>query len=164
MNQGLLSEGDSILKLGLSERTNEISDMLEFSTATQRNSGQPSHFYQLSSDDRRTVPIVDKGSTPAKKSGRYMPSLLLAPRMGNNSISLQAADMLEKDAKRCHFPELSSKPYVISDYSRNTISEPTTKATSSEHRTSNFKRCEFVGCTKGARGREKSPCIGHGGG
>lgn len=139
--------------------------MFDFYTTTQSNFGQPHHFYQLSSDvDIRTVPIVDEVSTPAEKSGGYMPSLLLAPRMGNNSISLQAADMLEMDAKRCHFPELSSEPNVISDYSRSAISEPTTKATSSEHRTSNFKRCEFVGCTKGARGREKSPCIGHGGG
>ncbi|XP_028800857.1 uncharacterized protein LOC114756107 [Neltuma alba] len=43
------------------------------------------------------------------------------------------------------------------------VDEGSTSAKKSENRTSNFKRCNFLGCMKGARGASGF-CIGHGGG
>ncbi|XP_009798583.1 uncharacterized protein [Nicotiana sylvestris] len=164
LNQGLSSESDSILKLGLSGNTDEISNALDFSAITQSTAGAPHHLDQLSSDGNRpAIPVLDEGSTTAKKSGGYMPSLLLAPRIENNQLSFQNKELLELGAKsNFHLPELSSEPSCISDYSMSTMSEPTTMATSSR-KTNNPKRCKFPGCPKGARGAT-GLCIGHGGG
>ncbi|XP_049352084.1 uncharacterized protein LOC125816515 [Solanum verrucosum] len=164
LNQGLLSESDSILKLGLSRSTGEISNALDFSAITQSTAGAPHHIDQLSSDGKRpTIPILDEGSTSAKKSGGYIPSLLLAPRIENSQLSFQNKEVSELGAKsHFHLPELSSEPSCISDYSMSNLSEPMTMATSSRKMT-NPKRCKFPGCCKGARGAT-GLCIGHGGG
>nr|GMC85571.1 putative wrky transcription factor 19 [Ipomoea batatas]GMC89701.1 putative wrky transcription factor 19 [Ipomoea batatas]GMD06556.1 putative wrky transcription factor 19 [Ipomoea batatas] len=158
LNQDLTSEHDSILKLGLSGSIDDASNVIEFSVSNH-------HSDQLSSDGSRlSIPVVDEGSTSAKKSGGYMPSLLLAPRMENSEVSMQSRKLLELGAKsHCHLPQMSSEPSAISDYSRSTISEPVGTVTSSDRRVSNPKRCMFTGCTKGARGAT-GLCIGHGGG
>ncbi|KAK9069543.1 hypothetical protein SSX86_011447 [Deinandra increscens subsp. villosa] len=117
-NMALSCEGgDSVLKLGLSDHS--FASMNDASCCSQK--------------------VIDEGSTSAKKSGGYMPSLLLAPR-------LQMHNLLE--------PGESSEPSAISDYSMGTISD---------HQTSNSRKCNFDGCTKGARGAT-GLCIGHGGG
>lgn len=124
-----LLEGNSILKLGLDSSF----------------SGQS--YLNLSH-----IPIVDEGSTSAKKSGGYMPSLLLAPRMDNfdpGSIS---------HVHPIH-PQLSSEPSVTTEYSEDT----TAVTSSSNQRDQNPKKCKFMGCLKGARGAS-GLCIGHGGG
>ncbi|KAD3067347.1 hypothetical protein E3N88_35227 [Mikania micrantha] len=116
-NMGLSCEdGDSVLKLGLSDHS-----MNDASCYSHK--------------------VIDEGSTSAKKSGGYMPSLLLAPRH----------NLLEPGENSNHGPQLSSEPSAISDYSI------------SDHQTSNSRKCKFDGCTKGARGAT-GLCIGHGGG
>ncbi|KAJ0078196.1 hypothetical protein Patl1_36996 [Pistacia atlantica] len=123
--QGLLSEDDSILKLGPFIGTKADLNGLDCSLSTETDVN---------------TPILDEGSTSAKKSGGYMPSLLLAPRLDE--------------------PSHESSSHI--DLS-GSVSEQTTTVTSSDYRMSNTKRCEFVGCTKGARGAS-GLCIGHGGG
>ncbi|KAI3509375.1 hypothetical protein L1887_24602 [Cichorium endivia] len=118
-------ESDSVLKLGFSDHS--VSDF------------NPSFYSTKTSFD-------DEGSTSAKKSGGYMPSLLLAPRMNTN--------IFEPGENSYHGPQLSSEPSAISDYSMGTISD---------HQINSSKKCKFSGCTKGARGAT-GLCIGHGGG
>ncbi|KAJ0501204.1 hypothetical protein HanHA300_Chr11g0398131 [Helianthus annuus] len=125
-NTGLSCEGgDSVLKLGLSDHC--FTSVNDVSCYSQK--------------------VIDEGSTSAKKSGGYMPSLLLAPRM-------QMHNLLEPGENSYHGPQLSSEPSAISDYSMGTMSD---------HQTGNSKKCRFDGCTKGARGAT-GLCIGHGGG
>lgn len=124
-NRGMECEGDSVLKLGFSDHS--VTDL------------NPSFYSHKTCFD-------DEGSTSAKKSGGYMPSLLLAPRMKTN--------VFEAGENSFHGPQVSSEPSAISDYSMGTISD---------HQTSNSKKCKFSGCTKGARGAT-GLCIGHGGG
>ncbi|KAM7474686.1 hypothetical protein LguiB_021929 [Lonicera macranthoides] len=128
----LSSESDSILKLGLSGGTEEVSSVLEYTVTNV------SHYTDQASVDgtKLVIPVVDEGSTSAKKSGGYMPSLLFAPRSDG------------------HRSQMSSEPSAASDYSI---------GTSSDYQTGNSKKCKFVGCTKGARGAT-GLCIGHGGG
>ncbi|KAL2537066.1 loricrin-related [Forsythia ovata] len=163
--QGLASDHDSILKLGLSGDTDEVSNILEFSAATQSASDALHHRDRVFSDGHRlAIPVVDEGSTSAKKSGGYMPTLLLAPRMESSKISLMTDEVLNFGEKsHCHVSELSAEPSRVSNKSMSTISEPTPPGASSDYRTSNPKRCQFAGCTKGARGGT-GLCIGHGGG
>ncbi|KAL0375972.1 UNVERIFIED_CONTAM: hypothetical protein Scaly_0714800 [Sesamum calycinum] len=119
---------------------------------------------QVSSDGNRiAIPVVDEGSTSAKKSGGYMTRLILAPRMENAEIVL-ATKSLELGAKsHCQISQLSSEPSAVSSYSMSAISEPGSAAVSSDHKGSNTKKCKFAGCTKGARGAT-GLCIGHGAG
>ncbi|CBI32953.3 unnamed protein product, partial [Vitis vinifera] len=117
----LPSEVDSILKLGPSGGVGEFLG-LDF-----------------------LIPVVDEGSTSAKKSGGYMPSLLLAPRM-DRKVSMQTQELFELGTKSHHH-----------------LSQLTTAVTSSDHRNNNPKKCKFMDCTKGARGAS-GLCIGHGGG
>ncbi|XP_076921143.1 uncharacterized protein LOC143582475 [Bidens hawaiensis] len=125
-NTGLSCDGgDSGLKLGLSDHCfTSVNDVSCYSNK-----------------------VIDEGSTSAKKSGGYMPSLLLAPRM-------QMHNLLDPGENSYHGPQLSSEPSAISDYSMGTMSD---------HQTVNSKKCRFDGCTKGARG-STGLCIGHGGG
>ncbi|KAL2511885.1 loricrin-related [Abeliophyllum distichum] len=163
--QGLASHYDSILKLGLSGDTDEVSNILEFSAATQSASDALHHRDRMFSDGHRlAIPVVDEGSTSAKKSGGYMPTLLLAPRMESSKISLMTNEVLNFGEKsHCHVSELSAEASRASNKSMSTISEPTLPGASSDYRTSNPKRCQVAGCTKGARGGT-GLCIGHGGG
>ncbi|KAL0454401.1 UNVERIFIED_CONTAM: hypothetical protein Slati_0779300 [Sesamum latifolium] len=164
LNQGLSSQHDSILKLGLSGGTDAFSNVLEFSASVHGSLNAPRQPDQVSSDGNRiAIPVVDEGSTSAKKSGGYMTRLILAPRMENGEIVL-ANKSLELGAKsHCQISQLSSEPSAVSSYSMSAISEPGSAAVSSDHKGSNTKKCKFAGCTKGARGAT-GLCIGHGGG
>lgn len=161
---GLSSEGDSTLRLGLSGGAKEYSSVVDISVSTETDINSFSLPSQVSAEDNHLViPVVDEGSTSAKKSGGYMPSLLLAPRMESAKVSMQAQELLELGNQ----PQLSHEPSTTTDYSIEysvgTISEQGTTGASSDHRTSNLKKCKFFGCAKGARGAS-GLCIGHGGG
>lgn len=154
------SEGDSILQLSLSGGTNDSSSVLDISASTEADFNTFPLPNQVSVEDNHLmIPVVDEGSTSAKKSGGYMPSLLFAPRTDNAKVSMQTQELLELGTKPQSSYELSS----TTEYSMGTISEQATTGTSSDHRTSNSKKCKFLGCTKGARGAS-GLCIGHGGG
>ncbi|KAG5248540.1 loricrin-related protein [Salix suchowensis] len=105
-------------------------------------------------DVRSLIPVVDEGSTSAKKSGGYMASLLLAPRMDVRKAPSQN-ELLNFGTRSNHQFQLSHELSANTDFSMGT--------TSSNHRTSKLKKCKFLGCSKGARGAS-GLCIGHGGG
>ncbi|CAK9160459.1 unnamed protein product [Ilex paraguariensis] len=162
LQQRLSSEGDSILKLSLFGGSEKISGEIEYSVSTKSHLNAPPHHDQVSVD-RILVPVVDEGSTTAKKSGGYMPSLVMAPKMDGSKILLQTG-LLEPGTKAlCHSSRLISEPSSVTDYSMSTFSDTATVGASSDHRASNPKKCKFEGCTKGARGAT-GLCIGHGGG
>lgn len=153
---GFPSDGDSILQLGLSggsKETSTISVSSETDVNTSYIPGQVSP-----RENQHLIPVVDEGSTSAKKSGGYMPSLLLAPKMDGFNISFESRGPLERRSK-----SQLSEPSLSVEYSVDTMSEQETAGTNSDLRTSNPKRCNFLGCTKGARGAS-GLCIGHGGG
>ncbi|KAF5733330.1 hypothetical protein HS088_TW17G00872 [Tripterygium wilfordii] len=161
---GLSTEGDSTLKLGLPGSTKEASNGLDCSLLTETDISLHLRNQASANDNRLLIPVVDEGSTSAKKSGGYMPSLLLAPRMESGIVSSQTQEILEFGSKSQYYhPQLSHEPSATTDFSVGTISEQATTATSSERRMSNQKKCKFAGCTKGARGAT-GLCIGHGGG
>ncbi|KAF7842630.1 putative WRKY transcription factor 19 [Senna tora] len=146
--------------LGLSGGTNDASSVMDYSGSIENDVNMPCLSSQTSTENNYPmVPVVDEGSTSAKKSGGYMPSLLLAPRMGSAKFSVPAQELLILGTK----PQLCQESSDAINYSLGTISEPQETGTTSENRTSNPKRCKFFGCTKGARGAS-GLCIGHGGG
>lgn len=101
---------------------------------------------------------VDEGSTSAKASGGYMPSLLLAPRLDSSKVLLETRELFEPGTSvQDHHPHLSPEPSVTTDYSTGTVSH------SASHRSHHPKKCRFEGCPKGARGAS-GLCIAHGGG
>ncbi|KAL7157209.1 hypothetical protein ABFS83_02G062200 [Erythranthe nasuta] len=143
--KGLSSQRDSILKLGLSGSASDaVSNVLEFSASTQARFEAPHHHRAI------PVPVVDEGSTSAKKSGGYMRSLIMAPRMETSQIFSLSQMSTEQ-------------PSAVSSYSMSAISEPESAAVSSDQRGGTTKKCKFDGCVKGARGAT-GLCIGHGGG
>lgn len=146
-NHGLSSQPDSLLKLGLSGDAHAVSN-------DQTPSNVPS---QACLDGSRIgIPVVDEGSTSAKKSGGCMTQLILAPRLENS-------EMLITNMSHCQTSQLSSEPSAFSNYSMSALSEPGSAAVSSNSRGNNARKCMFNGCTKGARGAT-GLCIGHGGG
>ncbi|GER47168.1 loricrin-related [Striga asiatica] len=112
---------------------NAVTHVLDFSGTTHGSSNPPTN----------ETPVVDEGSTSAKRSsGGYMTGLALAPTSSNK------------------LPESQQS----SDYSMSAISEPGSACTSSDRKNTPAKKCRFPGgCTKGARGAT-GLCIGHGGG
>ncbi|KAE9446932.1 hypothetical protein C3L33_21162, partial [Rhododendron williamsianum] len=160
VHQGLFSESDSTLKLGLFGGNEEVSATIEYSVSTRTNPNPPHLRNHVSKDGNRLgIPIVDEGSSSAKKSGGYMPSLLLAPRIDPTKNLFQAQELLEPRTKYNFSPsQLSCEPSAITEYSISTFS-----GVSSDRRTSNPKKCKFEGCSKVARGAT-GLCIGHGGG
>uniref|UniRef100_A0A2P2JVC6 WRKY19-like zinc finger domain-containing protein n=1 Tax=Rhizophora mucronata TaxID=61149 RepID=A0A2P2JVC6_RHIMU len=158
----LSSEDDSILKLGLSRGSEEHSRGFDYSLSETEIHSSPVH--QAPGNDKFLIPVVDEGSTSAKRSGGYMPSLLLAPRLGSGKVSLHMEDVFGFGTKsHCHQLDLSHAPAATTGYSMDTNSEQATTTTSSEHRISYPKKCKYMGCTKRARGAS-GLCIGHGGG
>ncbi|XP_043697740.1 uncharacterized protein LOC122648590 [Telopea speciosissima] len=149
------SAGDShILKLGLSRGTGDDLGMEENSVSSQSN--LTTSF--LLGQTRQFIPVVDEGSTSAKRSGGYMPSLLLAPRLDSSKVPLQTQELLERGTSILQpHSHLSPEPSVTTDYSTSSVSE-----SASQH-THHPKKCKFEGCTKGARGAS-GLCIAHGGG
>ncbi|KAK4768750.1 hypothetical protein SAY86_026900 [Trapa natans] len=157
----LASEGDSILKLGLSGVTKEAFSPQKGPAMTENNFSV-SHNENSS---RFSIPVVDEGSTTAKKSGGYMPSLLLAPRMNGSKLFL-TQEPLEFGTTACYLPpqlQTSSDLSASAEISIGTVSEQTTANTSLSHASGSSKKCMSVGCLKGARGAS-GLCIGHGGG
>ncbi|XP_051132689.1 uncharacterized protein LOC127252526 [Andrographis paniculata] len=169
VDQGVFSQRDSILKLGLSGGTDAGSSMLEFSGSTNSPfSGSRRLSDQYFSDGNRTaIPVVDdEGSTSAKKSGGYMTGLILAPSKESSNI-YSTDKFLELDPKLSHcqqVSQLSSEPSAVSGYTLSAMSDPGSAVVSSDQKgCSNSKRCKFLGCAKGARGAT-GLCISHGGG
>eukprot|EP00262_Sarcandra_glabra_P005498 TRINITY_DN1714_c0_g2_i2.p1 TRINITY_DN1714_c0_g2~~TRINITY_DN1714_c0_g2_i2.p1 ORF type:complete len:618 (+),score=71.67 TRINITY_DN1714_c0_g2_i2:561-2414(+) len=158
-SQQLVSEPDSgMLKLGLSGGIEDVSVSVSIHTDPI-----PSYVQNqsLANKKRLLIPIVDEGSTSAKKKfGGYMPSLLLAPRLESNSntIVLETQELFEirtSAPSHPHHIQLSPDPLVDMEYSA---------GTSSDHRNAHHpKKCRFKGCSKGARGAS-GLCIAHGGG
>ncbi|KAH6813510.1 loricrin-like protein [Perilla frutescens var. frutescens] len=165
LNHGISTQRDLMLKLGLCCGPDAVTNILEFSASNHTPPDATHHSNQISSDGNRfAFPIVDEGSTSAKKSGGYMTQLILAPRAENAEILRTANKSLELSAKsHRQTSQLSSEPSAISTYSMSAISEPGSAAVSSNHGGSSAKKCKFSGCTKGARGAT-GLCIGHGGG
>lgn len=157
--QHMASECESILQLGLSGATNEASSVMDYSGSTEADVNMSCFSSQTPAEyNYAMIPVVDEGSTSAKKSGGYMPSLLLAPRMDNAKIPVQTQELILGTN-----PQLFSEPSNVTNHSLGTASESQATGITSQNRTSNPKRCRFFGCTKGARGAT-GLCIGHGGG
>ncbi|CAO2842105.1 unnamed protein product [Amaranthus hypochondriacus] len=154
--QGLSGDGDSILKLGLSDESENMFGSLEISsTHTDMNTH---------ADPQYVIPLIDEGSTSAKLSGGYIPSLLLAPKSACNQPRVQMWDMFDLGSKSSsELSQLGSEPSNATSCTLGTISENSATITSVENRPLHSKRCRFMGCTKGARG-SSGLCIGHGGG
>lgn len=163
LHQEMSSESDSILKLGVSGGTDDVTVLK--SPFTSQNDLHASHIDQVAVVGHRVMaPVSDEGSTSAKKSGGYMPSLLFAPSINSINLFWQPEEMSDRVTKSYSHPrQLSSEPSAVSDNSMSTVSELATDGTLSSYQTSNTKKCKFEGCTKGARGAT-GLCIGHGGG
>ncbi|GAB2291396.1 hypothetical protein Dimus_025653 [Dionaea muscipula] len=168
----LSSHDDSLLKLQLSGVTGAFLGSVNLSASTYIDTETHQSPGQTHADGSNlSVVVLDEGSTSAKKSGGYMPSLLLAPRNNsvNNTAMLQMPEVLGLNTKSSTGREpsqLHSEPSDSSYYCLGaTISEPGTTLTSSDHRAQiqNAKLCKVIECTKGARG-VTGLCIGHGGG
>uniref|UniRef100_A0A1J3CFL9 Putative WRKY transcription factor 19 n=1 Tax=Noccaea caerulescens TaxID=107243 RepID=A0A1J3CFL9_NOCCA len=144
--QELSSGGHSILQLGPPAATMDTFSGLDCSllTYTESNVSQP---------------VVDESSTSAKRSGGYMPSLLFAPRTENVRQPSRMQECSTNFGTDAYNSQLSHE----SEFSVGAFSDRTASATSSQQRTSNPKKCKFMGCGKGARGAY-GLCIGHGGG
>ncbi|XP_057419857.1 uncharacterized protein LOC130714025 [Lotus japonicus] len=153
------SECESILQLGLSGASNEPSSVLDYSGSAETDVNMSCFPSQTSAEiNYPMIPVVDEGSTSAKKSGGYMPSLLLAPRMDNPKISMQTQELILGTE-----PQSCPEPSNVTNYSLGTTSGLQDTGITSENRISNPKRCRYFGCKKGARGAS-GLCIGHGGG
>ncbi|KAH7518532.1 hypothetical protein FEM48_Zijuj09G0181600 [Ziziphus jujuba var. spinosa] len=158
--KALPSEGDAILQLGLSGGNKEASSVLDCSVSAETDVNTPYMPHESTTGGNKLlIPVVDEGSTSAKKSGGYMPSLLLAPRMERTMVSLQTQELLEPGIR----PLLTHEQSNTMEYSIDTTSEQATTTTYSDQRNNNSKKCKFMGCIKGARGAS-GLCIGHGGG
>ncbi|QHO03737.1 putative WRKY transcription factor [Arachis hypogaea] len=159
--QHMPSECDSILQLGLSGGNNEASSVLECSGSTEADVNM-SHFssqtFAENNYSTSRVPVVDEGSTSAKKSGGYMPSLLLAPRMDNVKSSVQPQELILATNH-----QLSLETSSATTYSHGDGSSLQATGITSDIRTSNPKRCQKPGCNKGAESRT-AYCKAHGGG
>lgn len=141
-------DNDSNLKSRLFRETGRFFESIHFSS-TQTSAGQP-------------VPVVDEGSTSAKNSSGYMPSLLLFPRMETKQIPPHMSQISDLATKSyCKQSNLFSEPSNMG-YTTITVSGPSAM-TSENNRPRNTQRCRFLGCTKGARGAS-GLCVGHGGG
>lgn len=154
-----ISSSDSILQLGLSGGTKEASSVVDCSVLAETDVSASFLINQWATEaNQLSIPLVDEGSTSAKKSGGYMPSLLFAPRMDTSKGPVQQ-ELLETDTGNQLCQELS--PTL--EYSLGTVIDQTTHSVCSDHQPSNPKRCKYFGCEKGARGAS-GLCIGHGGG
>ncbi|KAF8048543.1 hypothetical protein N665_2480s0005 [Sinapis alba] len=132
--QELASRGGSVLQLGLPALSKDTLSGLDCSLST---------YTEINNSRQCVVPVVDEGSTSARRSGGYMPSLLLDPR---------AENVRNPSEMQVHYDHsqvsLESSPYTTF---------------SAQQRTYNPKKCKFMGCVKGARGGS-GLCISHGGG
>lgn len=150
-SQNVVSESDSsMLKLGLSGISTGPASMV-----IEVNSDQSHLQAQTLSEKLSLSSVVDEGSTSAKSSGGYMPTLLFAPRLQSSSNS-SARDQLP----------FSPEPSSMTDGSVGGILDSMNIDTVSYQRSHYHhpKKCRFKGsCSKGARGAS-GLCIAHGGG
>lgn len=128
------NEIDSVLTLSLSPHSS--------TSKTEMNRFSNNQSVSMEVTNRFGIHVLDEGSTSAKRSGGYMPSLILAPRISSTTRTLQ-------QKRKISIPQSS----VVTDFSTGTISDS---------QTSN-KKCKFTGCSKSARGKTEL-CIKHGGG
>ncbi|CAL9197326.1 unnamed protein product [Musa hybrid cultivar] len=162
-----------MLELGLSRgSSNTVPAVIQNSCQTE----------SPSTEKRMHVPIVDEGSTSAKrKSGGYMPTLLFAPRLENVSgfkTPTEAGKLLDvaSDATihhhhRHHYHVLnhqfqfSPETSAATDGSVGGTTDPLVTGSPADQRANHHqsKKCRFNGCSKGARG-SSGLCIAHGGG
>ncbi|KAL6651487.1 hypothetical protein ACP70R_010412 [Stipagrostis hirtigluma subsp. patula] len=156
--------------------------MLALSRGSSRNlqskAVNGSKKYSLASKNGTVFPLIDEGSTSAKrKLGGYMLPLLFAPRSDDLCVNGTAAETdiqhdsgieyyaeLDHDASLDH-QEVSPELSITTDCSFATTSDAVIGTTSGEQRSHQRhpKKCRFNGCSKGARGAS-GLCISHGGG
>ncbi|KAJ0975215.1 hypothetical protein J5N97_017180 [Dioscorea zingiberensis] len=168
-NQSVISESDSgLLKLGLSRDISEpIPDVSQVDL-------DPSHLEPQSGTNEKSLfqVVVDEGSTSAKKSGGYMPSLIFAPRLENFSSSHVLPEPkcnpdlgIDDDHGYEHQHardqlKYSPEPSSMSELSDSMITDVITNQRTYKNQP---RKCRFKGCSKGARG-SSGLCIAHGGG
>ncbi|KAI3525581.1 hypothetical protein L1887_04472 [Cichorium endivia] len=136
------ADEDSVLELSLSYRSSNSKSALNpfsnhYSESFEANNGFGIHAF-------------DEGSISSKRSGGYMPSLLLAPRISTVNKSL---------LQRCAI----IPPGEQSDHgcpSESSVASESSTETSSDQQT--VGKCKFAGCVKTAQGRSES-CVTHGG-
>ena len=81
--QCIPSECDSILQLGFSCGNIESSSVLDYSGSTETDVNMSCFSSQSSAENNYLmITVVDEGSTSAKKSGGYMPSLFFGSKNG----------------------------------------------------------------------------------
>ncbi|XP_047315107.1 probable WRKY transcription factor 19 [Impatiens glandulifera] len=152
---------DSILKLGLSGGGDEMSTISDYSDVSV------SGFGSGSGSGTVAIPLVDEGSTSAKKSGGYMPTILFAPRVNFTSKTST------NTPKKCKFEGCSkgargATGLCIGHGGGQRCQKPGCNK-GAESRTAyckahgGGKRCQHLGCTKSAEGKTDL-CIAHGGG
>ncbi|GKV11120.1 hypothetical protein SLEP1_g22401 [Rubroshorea leprosula] len=178
---GLSFEDVSILKLGLSGGTMETLSGQDCSLSTETDVRMPITKKFSPEDNRLVIPVVDEGSTSAKKSGGYMPTLLLAPRMEGGSTLLQTSELTTMtsfeqrtgNSKKCKFAGCTkgargASGLCIGHGGGQRCQKPGCNK-GAESRTAYCKahgggrRCQHLGCTKSAEGKTDL-CIAHGGG
>ncbi|XP_010520492.1 PREDICTED: uncharacterized protein LOC104799580 isoform X1 [Tarenaya hassleriana] len=160
---GFSPEGNSILQLGPPAESMDTFSGLDCSLSAYTETAA-SLLNQVAADSGgRVIPVVDEGSSSAKRSGGYMPSLLSASRTGNGSNLSGIQEFVQFGTdERSYYSQLSLEPSSHTEFSVGASSDRTA-AVPLQHRASNSKKCRFFGCTKGARGAS-GLCIGHGGG
>ncbi|XP_019090567.1 PREDICTED: uncharacterized protein LOC104734965 [Camelina sativa] len=132
--------GDSALQLGLPAVSIDTFSGLDCSLSTYTDFTMPRD--TINDGRQRVIPVIDEGSTSAKRSGGYMPSLLL----DSNVNSPSQREQLNHIGTGIH-SQVSLEPSTFSV----------------QQRSSNPRKCKFMGCVKGARGAS-GLCISHGGG
>lgn len=138
---------NSVLQLGLPTVSRDTFSGLNCSLSTYTEITTPQ--VAINTGKQCVIPVVDEGSTSAKRSsGGYMPSLLLDPNVRHPSQMQQ----LKHFGTGIH-AQVSLEPSGPSPYTPFSV----------QQRTSNPRKCKFMGCVKGARG-SSGLCISHGGG
>lgn len=138
---------NSVLQLGLPTVSRDTFSGLDCSLSTYTEITTPQ--VAINTGRQCVIPVVDEGSTSAKRSsGGYMPSLLLDPNVRHPSQMQQ----LKHFGTGIH-AQVSLEPSGPSPYTPFSV----------QQRTSNPRKCKFMGCVKGARG-SSGLCISHGGG
>lgn len=166
IQQGILSESKSILQLGLPRATESDISVPKCSPSILTDMNMPECHLQneVFEDSRLLFPVVDEGSTSAKKSGSCMPSFIADPNVNSGKTWLPSQEVLDvRTESDCLYPHMSPETSVATEYSTGIVFEPVAAVTSLDHRINNPKKCKFGGCTKGARG-SSGFCVGHGGG
>uniref|UniRef100_M4F9L7 WRKY19-like zinc finger domain-containing protein n=1 Tax=Brassica campestris TaxID=3711 RepID=M4F9L7_BRACM len=120
----------------------------------------PSYYYNVSVNNNNKV-SASCGTVQELSSGGNSILQLGPPSVTMDSFSGLDCSSLTYTYTNAYNSQLS---HHESEFSVGTsFSYKTASTTSSQHRTTNPKKCRFMGCAKGARGAS-GLCIGHGGG